>query len=131
MYVFLQAFIKRLLQVCGHMQPTFICGSLILVSEILKLKPNIIAVQQPREPTSQVARQPNQVAWQQQGQGDLDDDDEEEHFMDVKLDSENEGEVATPPNHESEVEKVLSEKGQGTMSSSSWVHRKNKGNNNL
>lgn len=33
------AFIKRLLQLCLHMNPPFICCSLFLVSEVLKTQP--------------------------------------------------------------------------------------------
>lgn len=36
-----KAFIKRLLQVCCEQNPTFACGALFLVSEVMKAKPGL------------------------------------------------------------------------------------------
>ncbi|RDD47481.1 CCAAT/enhancer-binding protein zeta [Trichoplax sp. H2] len=36
-----KAFVKRLLQVCTHEQPPFVCGTLYMLSEIFKLKPGL------------------------------------------------------------------------------------------
>lgn len=35
------AFCKRLLQVCAHMQPPFVCGCLLLISEVMQAKPGL------------------------------------------------------------------------------------------
>eukprot|EP00731_Ephydatia_muelleri_P028352 Em0019g1225a len=36
-----KAFLKRILQVCGSHAPSFVCGCLILISEVLKLRPTL------------------------------------------------------------------------------------------
>jgi len=38
----LQAFVKRLLQVCQLFTPPLICASLVLVSELVKLRPTLL-----------------------------------------------------------------------------------------
>ena len=40
----LQAFVKRLLQICPSQSPTFICASLITLSELVKHRPSIISL---------------------------------------------------------------------------------------
>ena len=37
---------KRLLQICGEQNPTFICGALILLSEVIKVKPDALRLRQ-------------------------------------------------------------------------------------
>ncbi|XP_073249023.1 CCAAT/enhancer-binding protein zeta-like [Porites lutea] len=60
-----KAFIKRILQICSFQQPSFICGTLFMISELTKLKPGLKGLtQQPEE------------------------DDDEEHFVDIHSDEE-------------------------------------------
>ncbi|XP_053314606.1 CCAAT/enhancer-binding protein zeta [Spea bombifrons] len=56
-----KAFVKRLLQVASCQRPSFICGALFLISEILKIKPRL------------------RVLLQDNGENE----DEEEHFSDL------------------------------------------------
>ena len=86
------------------MSPTFICGSLVLVSELLKSKPALLEVPRINQEID-----------------DLDSGDEEEKFTDVKADSDLEDE-----GHLEEVRKALSDKGHTTVAS--WLHRSNTGN---
>lgn len=60
-----KAFVKRLLQVTCCQKPTFICGALYLISEIIKLKPGL------------------RVLLEENGEMD-----EEEHFHDIQEDEE-------------------------------------------
>ncbi|XP_057314957.1 CCAAT/enhancer-binding protein zeta-like isoform X2 [Hydractinia symbiolongicarpus] len=55
-----KSFIKRLLQLCSQEQPSFSCGVLFLLSEIIKVKPGIKTMMQ-----------------------QIEDEDGEEHFKDV------------------------------------------------
>ncbi|EDO31525.1 predicted protein, partial [Nematostella vectensis] len=55
-----KAFVKRLLQVCCSQHPSLVCGSLFLVSELLKIKPGIKSLIEQSE-----------------------DNDDEEHFVDI------------------------------------------------
>ncbi|KAF6023445.1 CEBPZ [Bugula neritina] len=62
-----KAFVKRLLQICAHQSPTFVCSTLITISEIVKLKPTLISLK-----SSVLA----------------DEESDEEHFVDADSDSE-------------------------------------------
>eukprot|EP01135_Chromosphaera_perkinsii_P007650 Nk52_evm106s914 gene=Nk52_evmTU106s914 len=62
-----KSFVKRLLQIACHMRPSFICGVLLLISEVLKEKPVLRAMI--TEPEA---------------------DDEEESFADIKVDEDGE-----------------------------------------
>jgi ribosome biogenesis protein MAK21 len=61
----LKAFLKRIFQICGHHTPPFICGCLLLISEILKTRPALKSFILSPEV-----------------------EDEEEHFSDVPLEEE-------------------------------------------
>ncbi|KAI0233815.1 CCAAT/enhancer-binding protein zeta [Lamellibrachia satsuma] len=98
------AFIKRLLQVCSYQPPPFICAALILLSELLKTRRNMLKVYHQAE--------------------DI-DDDEEERFVDVK-DEDAEEAVSEV---ETSVDKASS--AQGHMTAPSWVHRRNLGDKSL
>ena len=44
------AFLKRILQICSHSKPSLICGMLYLVSEVIKNRPKLrTCIQQPEE----------------------------------------------------------------------------------
>ncbi|CAH3192516.1 unnamed protein product, partial [Porites evermanni] len=44
-----KAFIKRILQICSFQQPSFICGTLFMISELTKLKPGLKGLTQQPE----------------------------------------------------------------------------------
>ncbi|XP_017507812.1 CCAAT/enhancer-binding protein zeta [Manis javanica] len=100
-----KAFVKRLLQVTCEQMPPFICGALYLVSEILKVKPDL---------RSQLHNHP--------------ESDEEENFIDIKDDEDMEKftdadeETGTVKNIE--TEETVSESHIETKKSvsASWVH---------
>ncbi|KAI1897384.1 hypothetical protein AGOR_G00082750 [Albula goreensis] len=66
-----KAFVKRILQVSCEQNPTFACGALFLVSEVMKAKPGLRLLLQDNEDNEEEKFQ------------DLDDDDEEERFTDA------------------------------------------------
>ena len=101
-----QAFIKRLLQVCSTMSTNFICGALILLSEVLQDKPHLLNLK------ALAAREKNQAEMSES-------EGEEEHFVD-----EDEEEDVKGLDHEKEVKAVLGEKGGKSTGQSSWVHRR-------
>lgn len=85
-----KTFSKRLLQVCAYQSPTFICGSWILLSEILKSKPGTLS-----------------SLLQHNGKADADEitftDDEDEHFVDAQQpESDDDDEKVTIQQHEQE-----------------------------
>eukprot|EP00124_Ichthyophonus_hoferi_P002689 Ihof_evm1s195 gene=Ihof_evmTU1s195 len=85
-----QAFIKRLLQLCTGQQPPFVCAVLFLISELNKAKPGLLSVTM----------------------GPI-DDDEEEKFVDLDVDEE--GNVVGPVNDDVAEKKdagVAAKKGQ-------------------
>nr|XP_015210566.1 PREDICTED: CCAAT/enhancer-binding protein zeta [Lepisosteus oculatus] len=108
-----KAFVKRLLQVSCEQSPTFICGALYLVSEVMKAKPGL------------------RILLQENGEGeeekfedlDEDDDDSEEKFTDADKEEEGgqgqtqaENPVRTAP----------------SKPTASWVHHQNlEGGKNL
>ncbi|KAK2192448.1 hypothetical protein NP493_31g05000 [Ridgeia piscesae] len=98
------AFIKRLLQVCGYQPPTFICAALILLSELLKTRTNLLKVHHQAEGL---------------------DDDEEEHFVDAK-DEDMEEDAS-----EKETPVEMASSAQGHTTAPSWVHRRNLGDKSL
>ncbi|CAG2188387.1 CEBPZ [Mytilus edulis] len=57
-----KAFIKRLLQICSSQPAQFVCGALVLLGELVKLKPSVIVGKHMSEES---------------------DDDEDEHFTDL------------------------------------------------
>ncbi|XP_062323286.1 CCAAT/enhancer-binding protein zeta isoform X1 [Osmerus eperlanus] len=94
-----KAFVKRLLQVSCEQNPTFACGALFLVSEVIKAKPGL------------------KLLLQEDGDGDEeifkdlpgeDEDDEEERFVDAD-----------------KVEEGTIEKAEPPKPTASWVHQRN------
>merc|ERR1712183_56035 len=57
-----KSFVKRLIQIASPEQPSFLCGVLFLLSEVIKIKPGLKSMMEQAE-----------------------EDDEEEHFEDVVL----------------------------------------------
>ncbi|XP_015263930.1 PREDICTED: CCAAT/enhancer-binding protein zeta, partial [Gekko japonicus] len=97
-----KAFVKRLLQVTCSQMPPFTCGTLYLVSELLKLRPGL---------------------WVQL-QDNVESDDEE-HFRDLE---ETEEEEAKLVNVDKEKEKKRAEESvklRDSSSRASWVHHQN------
>ncbi|CAH1791855.1 unnamed protein product, partial [Owenia fusiformis] len=94
----LVAFIKRLLQVCAIQTPSFICGALLLLSEVLTSKKGIVSVEQVGE-----------------------ESDEEEHFHDApddtKYNSDSDDDVK--PDIKPDIT------GGVSQHTPSWVHRNN------
>lgn len=80
-----KSFIKRILQICTFHKVPFICGSLYLVSEIIKQKPGLLVmITQPEE-----------------------DDNDEEEFKDVDEDkSDNEDDSSEIENTKTEENKL-------------------------
>lgn len=104
---------KRLLQICFNQNPPFVCGSLMLISELLKTKKNLFQLD--HSVLSRNNLLPN-------GTSDLSKfgevDDEEEKFVDAKVDSENE-------DNEEESEANEEKNETNGKASTSWVHKKN------
>ncbi|XP_019597596.2 CCAAT/enhancer-binding protein zeta [Rhinolophus sinicus] len=100
-----KAFVKRLLQVTCAQMPPFICGTLYLVSEILKAKPGL---------RSQLDDHP--------------ESDDEENFIDIKDDEEMEtftdADKETDAVKKVETEETVSDSHMETKKSesASWVH---------
>ncbi|XP_007255500.3 CCAAT/enhancer-binding protein zeta [Astyanax mexicanus] len=96
----IKAFVKRLLQVSCEQSPTFACGALFLVSEVMKSKPGL------------------QLLLKEEGdaeeekfedlKGFEDDDDEEERFVDAD-----------------KAEQEQTEKTEQPKPTASWVHHQN------
>ncbi|RNA44224.1 CCAAT enhancer-binding zeta, partial [Brachionus plicatilis] len=99
----LKAFVKRLLQICLNQSPPFICGSFILISELIKSKKSIIQLDHSALIRNSID---NGVDIK------FNDDDDEERFVDVKDESDKED--ITEANGESEEKK-----------NNSWIHKKN------
>ncbi|KAL0967279.1 hypothetical protein UPYG_G00250230 [Umbra pygmaea] len=97
-----KAFVKRLLQVSCAQNPTFACGALFLVSEIMKVKPGLkLLLQEVGDVEEENFKDLND---------ELDDDDEEERFVDVE---------------EAEEIDVKPKAEQPKPVASSWVHHQN------
>ncbi|XP_053470421.1 CCAAT/enhancer-binding protein zeta [Ictalurus furcatus] len=92
-----KAFVKRLLQVSCDQSPTFACGALFLVSEVMKAKPGLKLLLQEGDEEEEKFQ-------------DLrdDDDDEEERFVDAD-----------------KIEEGQSVKPQQNKPAASWVHHQN------
>ncbi|XP_066576985.1 CCAAT/enhancer-binding protein zeta [Amia ocellicauda] len=106
-----KAFVKRLLQASSEQNPTFICGALFLVSEVMKAKPGL------------------RVLLQENGEGeeetfaDLDDDDEEERFVDA--DEEDQGQKLSKEEEQGQKQTKKAEKAAQSKPAASWVHQQN------
>ncbi|MGH0126400.1 UNVERIFIED_CONTAM: hypothetical protein FKN15_030264 [Acipenser sinensis] len=96
-----KAFVKRVLQVSCEQSPTFMCGALYLVSEVMKAKPGLRVLLQEHGETDE-----------EEKFRDIDEDEEEEHFTDV--DKECQGEC-----------EKQEDKSEGLKPAASWVHHKN------
>ncbi|KAK6295057.1 hypothetical protein J4Q44_G00342830 [Coregonus suidteri] len=93
-----KGFVKRLLQVSCEQNPTFACGALFLVSEVMKAKPGL------------------KLLLQEGGDG------EEENFKDLKEEEEEERFVDADKVEEGQTEKKTQ---QPKPTVSSWVHHQN------
>lgn len=91
-----------MLQICLNQSPSFVCGSFILTSELIKAKKSIIQLDH-----SALIR--NTI---DNGESSKFDEDDEERFVDVK--DESDKEESTDKNEEIKGEK-----------NNSWVHKKN------
>ncbi|KAK7104859.1 CCAAT/enhancer-binding protein zeta-like [Littorina saxatilis] len=136
-----KALMKRLLQAGALLGPNFLCGALIVVSEILKERPSLLAVKQlGKSTTARDAHENilNKAAGKETERPrpaflDDDDDDEEERFVDLPLPPEFQDEVDNDENQKKTQEsksneKKNEEKGEKSKSAqgvSSWVHRQN------
>ncbi|NXL83516.1 CEBPZ protein, partial [Alectura lathami] len=102
-----KAFVKRLLQVTSGQMPPFICGTLYLLSELLKVKPGLrVQLQDHVESDEEECFKDQEEA-----------EDSEETFVDA--DKEVEREERTPAEN--------SAKTNGSSSAASWVHHVNMG----
>ncbi|WAR19175.1 CEBPZ-like protein [Mya arenaria] len=97
-----KAFIKRLLQICAYQQPNFTCGAMLLLSEVLKVKPGLLSLTHAEV-----------------------DSDDEEHFVDQP---EGTDEQQASVDHDDQTsgdnDKPTINTGSKTKVSS-WVHRAN------
>ncbi|XP_030626240.1 CCAAT/enhancer-binding protein zeta isoform X2 [Chanos chanos] len=93
-----KAFVKRLLQVSCEQSPTFACGALFLVSEVMKTKPGL------------------KLLLQEEG------DAEEEMFKDLKEEDDDEEERFVDAD---KVEEGTSERPELPKPAASWVHHQN------
>ena len=75
------AFAKRLLQACAHAPPSFICGALLLLSEVARRKPALHAMLSAPQPTAAAT---NGHAATVNGNDASDDDEEEDGEKDGK-----------------------------------------------
>ncbi|XP_009070901.1 PREDICTED: CCAAT/enhancer-binding protein zeta, partial [Acanthisitta chloris] len=106
-----KAFVKRLLQVtCGQMPP-FICGTLYLLSELLKVKPELRVQLQDRVDSD------DEECFKDQEEAE----EAEEKFVDA--DKEVEGEERSTVEKQTE----LPDKTNTSKSTASWVHHLNMG----
>lgn len=112
----IKAFVKRLLQICFSQNVPFVCGSFMLISELLKVKKSIFQLDH-----SQLAK--NSITASSENK--LDEDDEEEKFVDIKDESDNEANNnGNNDESENEVEDDES-KNLKRKKSTSWVHKSN------
>eukprot|EP00111_Clytia_hemisphaerica_P022985 TCONS_00067631-protein len=95
----IKTFVKRLLQVSSQSQPSFLCGILFLLSEVVKKKQGI----------KSMFNQPE------------DDDEDEEHFKDVILEAEEE--EAGDETKEKDDEKDVIEDSKEEKTGPSWTFR--------
>jgi ribosome biogenesis protein MAK21 len=92
-----------LLQITFSQNPPFICGSFILISELLKTKKNIFQFD-------------HSLLYSNQIGAEKESDDEEERFFDVKSDGESGEEEKEEPNKKNE---------KPNKAAGSWQHNKN------
>ncbi|KAK2168406.1 hypothetical protein LSH36_17g12003 [Paralvinella palmiformis] len=98
-----RAFIKRLLQICSCLPPPFICGTLILLSELFKMKPSLFQFVQMSQ----------------------DSDDEDEHFEDVPDDDDDDDDDVSGDGVQKNKESKPGVSVARSFITPSWVHKKN------
>lgn len=103
---------KRLLQICFTQNVPFICGSLMLISEILKVKKHLFQLD--HSMLSEEVVQSNDL----EEKFGKEQDDEEEKFTDVKLESEDEKDAQSDEEPNGKVDNK-------STAAASWVHKKN------
>jgi ribosome biogenesis protein MAK21 len=112
----IKAFVKRLLQICFSQNVPFVCGSFMLISELLKVKKNIFQLDH-----SQLAK--NAITATSNDGNKFEDDDEEEKFIDVKDESDNE--AINNGSHDEIDEENEDSTNLKRKKSTSWVHKSN------
>ncbi|KAH3846895.1 hypothetical protein DPMN_089202 [Dreissena polymorpha] len=103
-----KAFAKRLLQVCRYQQPPFTCGALVLLSEVLKVKPGVLTLTHTEEA----------VLLSSQA-----DSDDEEHFVDQPAPDDPDHTIE--PDSDSDQASSDVEQTEAKHKPSTWVHKKN------
>ncbi|CAN7995585.1 unnamed protein product [Ixodes hexagonus] len=101
-----KAFLKRVLQACLYQTPHLACGMLVLVSEVLRIRPKLLETRS-FNATSEDAPPTNGIA------GDADDDSGDEHYEDAPDDSDADEALAPKQSREASA---------ATAPKSSWVH---------
>ncbi|XP_064599583.1 CCAAT/enhancer-binding protein zeta-like [Liolophura sinensis] len=103
----IKAFIKRLLQVCSYHTPPFICASLILLSEVLKIKDGVLQL-------TNISGK-----W-------TEDEEDDEHFVDLP-DPDDNVDNRDDNGDNGGDDKQTTSVAPTTTPKSSWVHRSNLG----
>lgn len=100
----IKAFVKRLLQICFSQNVPFICGTFMLISELMKLKPNLFQFDSSLLSINHIA------------DNDLEKfkNDEEEEFKDVKSDDD-----------ENNKDEEKTDNVNAKDTNGSWIHKKN------
>ena len=112
----IKAFIKRLLQICFSQNVPFVCGSFMLISEIMKVKKGIFQLDGSLLASNAIltSAENNEIMSK------FGEDDEEERFVDAKSDDENEEAKNDEDQDEPETNGSTKNGKNG-----SWVHKKN------
>lgn len=112
----IKAFIKRLLQICFSQNVPFVCGSFMLISEIMKVKKGIFQLDGSLLASNAILTS----AENKEIMSKFGEDDEEERFVDAKSDDENEEAKNDEDQDEPETNGSTKNGKNG-----SWVHKKN------
>ena len=112
----IKAFIKRLLQICFSQNVPFVCGSFMLISEIMKVKKGIFQLDGSLLASNAILTS----AENKEIMSKFGEDDEEERFVDAKSDDENEEAKNDEDQDEPETNGSAKNGKNG-----SWVHKKN------
>jgi len=97
------AFLRRLLQLCLTLTPSFACGALIILSDLVKKRPGLLQKNKESEDVSMLTE---------------DGDEDEEKFVDV-----DDGDVVVSDGEDESQEPKIDLKLQLEASKSSWNHR--------
>jgi ribosome biogenesis protein MAK21 len=121
----IKAFVKRLLQICFAQHVPFVCGSFMLVSELLKSKKSIFQVDHAALLAAGNSIENGSVndADKAKKMSKFKEDDEEERFVDVK--SQSDDEEKDEDENEDKSKTVSKKKNNKEDNSTSWLHKKN------